>query len=237
MRKIAINIIATNRYVSFLNKLCESIENYFPKDSEITVIVYTNIEIPSDVFNNKIIRFIKSQIVHEPWPASTLKRFEYFLGERDTLLESDYCYYIDADSVFIDNLDDSIYPESGMVGTLHPCLYGSIGTPDRNPNSKAYIPYGANNKYYCGGFFGGKSSDFVSTAEIINSNIVDDSGRGVLAIWHDESHLNKYFYENPPAVTLEHPFAIAENLTARHDGSKVMFLDKTATGGHDFYRS
>jgi hypothetical protein len=236
--KIAINIIATNKYLYFLEKLLNSIYSNFDDSHDISVIVYTNKEIPESIKNGKTnVRIIKSEIEHENWPYTTLKRFEYFMSESDFLLECDYCYYIDADSTFISRVGDVIFPESGMVGTIHPCLYNGPGTPERNPASKAFIPHGSNNRYYCGGFFGGSALDFVNMSRSIRDNINDDLSRNIIAVWHDESHINKYFYKNPPAVTLEPPFAVAEGLTEIKEDSKVLFLDKNLIGGHEFFRN
>lgn len=237
MKRIAINIIATNKYVVFLENLCASISKHFPEDSEIAAIIYTNVDIPEEVTKNSRINFIRSEINHEPWPASTIKRFEYFIREKETLSQYDYSYYIDADSIFVGDVDNIIFPKTGMVGTIHPCLYNSVGTPERNPRSNAYIPYGSQNRYYCGGFFGGKSDNFIEASEKMREWIDNDSKKGIVALWHDESHLNKYFYENPPSIVLDHPFAVAENLTSKSPESKVMFLDKNTSGGHDFYRN
>jgi hypothetical protein len=74
-------------------------------------------------------------------------------------------------------------------------------------------------------------------SESILENIQDDLARGVIAVWHDESHLNRYFYDNPPALVLDHPFAVAENMTQIKEESKVFFLDKSTRGGHDFFRN
>lgn len=236
--KIAINIIATNKYLYFLDKLCGSISDNFEEDVEINVIVYTNMEIPLNVIDeNKRIKFRKRHIDHENWPYTTLRRFEYFMKESDFLISCDYCYYIDADSLIISMMGKEIFPDSGIIGTIHPCLYSGPGTPERNPRSKAFIPLEANNRYYCGGFFGGKSDSFVSMSKEIMDNINDDLSNGIIAVWHDESHINKYLYENPPTVTLDHPFAVAENLTPTKEGSKILFLDKNLSGGHDFFRN
>lgn len=236
MKNIAINIIATNKYVTFLNRLCQSISENFT-NCNITVIIYTNVDLPENLINeNQSIKFIKSHIEHEPWPAPTLKRFSYFLNERSAILDNDFAYYIDADSVFIGDIGDSIYPEAGTVGTLHPCLYDTQGTPERNPNSKAYIPHGSNNNYYCGGFIGGRSGAFIKMSDDINENIMDDLSRGIIAVWHDESHLNRYFFDNHPAITLNHPYAIAETICTRYPESRILFLDKDLIGGHDYFR-
>ena len=146
----------------------------------------------------KRIRFIKNEIKHEPWPFTTLKRFEYFLSAREEIADSDYSFYVDVDSLFIKEIQTSILSGKGMIGTIHPCLFVGPGSPERNPESKACIPMGSDSRYFCGGFFGGSSKEFIETSESILSNIQDDLQRGIIAVWHDESHLNKYFYDNPP---------------------------------------
>lgn len=236
--KIAINVIATNKYLYFLDKLCHSISNNFDEYIKISIIVYTNMEIPPSVVErNNRINFRRVHIEHEDWPYTTLKRFEYFMKDADFLLSCDYCYYIDADSMLVSKIDNDIFPESGMVGTIHPCLYNGTGTPERNPDSKAFIPHEANNRYYCGGFFGGKSDQFIKMSREIMDNINDDLSRGIIAVWHDESHINKYFYDNTPEIILDHPFAVAENLTPIKEESKILFLDKNVIGGHEFFRN
>ena len=234
--KILLNLIATNKYLSFLDVICPSIEEHFFPDCEVTVLIHTNLDLP-DLSKYSRISFFKNGIEHEPWPFTTLKRFEYFLSSKDLLSSHDYCFYVDVDSLFIGEINGSLLPKGGMLGTIHPCLFNGPGTPDRNPMSRAYIPVGSNNRYFCGGFFGGKSEDFIRTAEKIYSSIQDDLSRGIIAVWHDESHLNRHFFDSPPSVVLDVPFAVAENMTQRMPNSKVLFLDKAAIGGHQFFRS
>jgi hypothetical protein len=239
MKKIAINIIATNKYITFLDELCRGISENFNQDDDITAIIYTNLDIPESlIFDNPFIKFKKSEITHEPWPFTTLRRFQYFLQEKEFLDSCDYSYYIDADSRIIRKIDDLIFPNDGTIGTIHPCLYGGVGTPERNPASKAYIHTSSNNRYYCGGFFGASGKNFTKMSEEISGNINDDLSRGIIAIWHDESHLNRYFFYNQPQISLEYPFAIGENYTGPADDyTRIVFIDKQLTGGHDFYRS
>lgn len=234
--KICLNLIATNKYLSFLDIICPSIEDYFFPGSEVTVLVHTNLDLP-DLSNYSKIRFVKNSIEHEPWPFTTLRRFQYFLSAREILEEHDYCFYVDVDSLFLGEISGSLLPNEGMIGTIHPCLFQGPGTPERNPESKAYIPPEANNRYFCGGFFGGKTRNFVEASEFILQNIEDDLSRGIIAIWHDESHLNRYFLEKFPQIVLEPPFAVAENMTHRFPESKVLFLDKSSRGGHVFFRT
>jgi hypothetical protein len=236
-KKILLNLIATNKYISFLDVICPSIEDLFFPGCEVTVLVHTNLDLPDDLDRYSRINFSKNHIDHENWPFTTLKRFHYFLESKDLLSQQDYCFYIDVDSKFIKSITESLLPESGMVGTIHPCLFDGPGTPDRNPNCLAYIPFGSNNRYFCGGFFGGSSDKFIEMSEKIKNNIDQDLSNDIIALWHDESHLNRYFFDNPPSKILDHPFAVAENLTQEQESSGVMFLDKSTRGGHDFFRS
>jgi hypothetical protein len=235
--KILLNLIATNKYVWFLDKILPSINQFFFPDDEVTVLVHTNNTLPSSIYDHKRLKILVNEIPHEGWPFITLKRFHYFLKAEKDLSDSDYCFYIDVDSIFIKEINFSNISNTGMFGTIHPCLFNGPGTPERNPRSLAYIPEGSNNRYFCGGFFGGSSKDFIETSKKIKNNIDIDLANELIAVWHDESHLNNFFFHNPPSVVLDHPFAVAENLTKEKENSFIKFLDKSTIGGHDYFRS
>jgi hypothetical protein len=237
VKVVSINVIATNKYVNFLPDLIKSIDDFVFKDSSILVIVHTNSGIDHINSNSGRIKILRNEIEHEPWPFTTLKRFHYFNKAKDLIEKSDYSFYIDADSLFIGEIKEDFLPDKGMIGTIHPCLFSGNGTPERNPNSKAFISPSENNRYFCGGFFGGDSRSFLEMSELAFHNIEDDLSKDIIAIWHDESHINRFFFDNPPSLILEPPFAVAESLTQRHDSSKILFLDKNLKGGHEFFRN
>jgi hypothetical protein len=237
VKVVSINVIATNKYVNFLPDLIKSIDDFVFKDSNILVIVHTNSGIDDINSNSRRIKILRNEIEHEPWPFTTLKRFHYFNKAKDLIEKSDYSFYIDADSLFIGEIKEDFLPDKGMIGTIHPCLFSGNGTPERNPNSKAFISPSENNRYFCGGFFGGDSRSFLEMSELVFRNIEDDLSKDIIAIWHDESHINRFFFDNPPSLILEPPFAVAESLTQRHDSSKILFLDKNLKGGHEFFRN
>lgn len=234
--KILLNLIATNRYIWFLDKISPSIDTFFFPSDEVTVLIHSNVQIPESLGSYGRLNFSINEISHEEWPFTTLKRFHYFLKAEKILSEHDYCFYIDVDSIFIKKIDHINISENGMFGTIHPCLFDDPGTPERNTNSLAYIPVGSNNRYFCGGFFGGHTKDFLEASMRIKNNIDADLSNGVIAVWHDESHLNHFFFHNPPSVVFDHPFAVAENLTKETDNSHIKFLDKSTIGGHDYFR-
>jgi histo-blood group ABO system transferase len=233
---ISINIIATNKYLEFLPDLIESIDRFFIKKDRVNVIIHTNLEIGNLSSDNGRISVTKNQITHEAWPFTTLKRFHYFLSVEEIIMKSDYSFYIDADSLFIGDIDTDILPRGGMIGTIHPCLFNSCGTPERNPESTAFIHPNEKNRYFCGGFFGGDSLSFMNMSKIISNNIDIDLKNNIIAIWHDESHINRFFLDNTPSSILEPPFAVAESLTEMREESKILFLDKNLRGGHNNFR-
>jgi hypothetical protein len=178
-----------------------------------------------------------NHIEHEEWPFITLKRFHYFIQAEKIIEKSDFSFYVDVDSLFIGNIGFSDITENGIFATIHPCLNQGPGTPERNPSSEAYIPYGSTNRYFCGGFFGGSSRSFLWMSEKIKEAIDKDLTNNIVAIWHDESHLNKFLFVNEPMIIFDYPFAIAENLNPEHENSKIKFLDKKNLGGHEYLRN
>jgi hypothetical protein len=229
MVKVTLNLIATNGYTVYLNDIIESAKDYFMRDTELSFIIYTN---SINILESDRIKVVN--IENEPWPGPTLKRFHYFCKAWDIIEKSDFSFYIDVDSSFRKSFDLSdlleILPKEGigMIGTLHPGYYGTKGTPERRINSTAYIPHERNNRYFCGGFFGGRSSDFLNISRILRNNIDIDLGNGIVAIWHDESHINNYFLEYPPSIVLGEGFSCPEEHLGGHGFSDptILFLNK-----------
>jgi hypothetical protein len=231
MKKVTLNLIATNNYTVFLDGIIESARNLFVNDCELIFIVYTN---SNQEFDSPDIK--KIHIDNEHWPMPTLKRFHYFLSAKKEILESDFSFYIDVDSIFRRPLALSsiIGKDRGLIGTLHPGFvlietWNPLGTPETNPRSRAFIESGKNKHYFCGGFFGADSKSFIEMSEKISKNIELDLGDGIIAIWHDESHLNKYFMDNPPDSILGVGFSCPSEYEYSNSPT-IVFLDK---GGED----
>lgn len=205
--KICILTIATNKYIQFVEKLLDNIDDNFLNGHEINCLLFTNHEIEESSDNVKI-----SKIDHEDWPMPTLKRYNYFLKEKDFILEHDYCYYFDVDMAVIDKVGDEVL--SDLVATMHP--YQSFYSKeersyDRNPKSLAYVPFGEEGEYYyAGGFNGGSTKRFLEMAEVIANRVNEDLENNVIALWHDESQMNRYLIDNPPSLTLSPSYCFAE---------------------------
>jgi hypothetical protein len=235
--KVVLNIIATNKYTFFLNSIIQSAETNFLPDCEKIYIIHTNVHL--DVKDDISKKVVVNQIEHESWPGPTIKRFHYFLMQEEVIQDSDFCFYVDADSLFVRSLlKEDLLPEKGMVGTLHTSFYGGNGTPERRPESKACIPVGSDNKYFFGGFFGGDSKSFIDTCYELRSCIDEDFKNKIVAIWHDESHINRFFWQNPPTKILDNYLAVPEEFPLEtFTNARLIFLQKGKYGGHDYFRS
>ena len=230
--KILILTIATNKYIQFVERLYDNIEEKFLNGHEIQGLLFTEHDVETSD-NIKV-----SQIDHEPWPMPTLKRYNYFVKEKDYISQFDYCYYFDVDMGIVSKVGDEVL--SDLVATMHP--YQSFypkeqRTYDRNPKSLAYVPAGQEGElYYAGGFNGGSTKKFLEMAETIAYRVNDDLTRGVIALWHDESQMNRYLIDNPPSLSLTPTYCFAEeqmnNASYPYD-AKIIALKKD----HDELRS
>lgn len=63
--------------------------------------------------------------------------------------------------------------------------------------SEAYVPPSLRKVYVCGAVWGGKRDRFVPMVRALRDAVARDTRSGEMAIWHDESHLNRWMSENP----------------------------------------
>ena len=231
--KICILTIATNKYIQFVERLLNNIEENFLNGHEIQCLLFTDHEIEESSDNVKI-----SQIDHEEWPMPTLKRYNYFMKEKEFISQFDYCFYFDVDMGIVGKVGDEVLGD--LVATMHP--YQSFypkgdRSYDRNPNSFAYVPSGEEGEYYyAGGFNGGKTECFLEMAEVLANRVTKDLVKGVIALWHDESQMNRYLIDNPPTLSLTPSYCFAEEFMGNPDypyEPKIIALKKN----HDELRS
>ena len=204
--KILIITIATNKYIKFVERLYRDIEDNFLKGHFIQRLLFTDQEVLKQ--DNLKVSIIK----HEPWPMPALKKYNFFIKEKDYISQFDYCYLIDADMGIVSQVGDEVL--SDLVATMHP--YQSFfpkekRTYDRNPKSLAYVPKGEEgDSYYAGAFNGGSTKRFLEMANVIADRVTKDLENDVIALWHDESHLNRYLIDFPPTVRLTPTYCYPE---------------------------
>jgi histo-blood group ABO system transferase len=191
---IGLLIVATGRYIEFVAPLIESAEKHFCRNHNVTYFVFTDGQAPQAP---NVVSIYQQRL---GWPYDTMMRLPMYYQSRDYFKDMDYLFACDADMLFVDEVGDEILGD--LVGTLHPGYVGSKGTYEHRPISTAYIHPREGRCYYAGGFNGGKRDEFLKLTQTISENIKTDLDRDIIAVWHDESHLNRYYASNPPTITL-----------------------------------
>lgn len=192
---IGILYIATGPYIVFWKDFYESFEKFFLPDLEKKYFIFTDAKhFPYSDSDNVYKIYQKS----EPWPLPTLLKFHRFLEIKDKLLQCDYLYQSNANIVCKDFVyEEDFLPQEKkgekLFFTIHPgyCNAHPYEFPyDRNKKSKAYVPYNCGKVYVFGAMNGGVTKDYLAFIEKIDFDIIDDLKKGVIAQWHDESHVN-----------------------------------------------
>jgi histo-blood group ABO system transferase len=193
--KIGLLVIATGKYTQFIPPLYKSVKKHFMKNHEVKMFVFTDGNVPE---NDDIIRIEQE---HLGWPYATLKRYHVFDKNKELLSNMDYLFYCDADMRFVEDVNEEILPdtETELVGTEHPGFFGGRrGSYETNKSSTAYVSEEEGECYYAGGFNGGTSEAFLEMSKTIKERVDKDLENGIIAVWHDESQMNRYFIDNPP---------------------------------------
>lgn len=215
-----------------------SAEQFFLPNQEKKYFVFTDAEEIYAEENPNVVKIYQGFL---GWPYDTLMRFDIFSKVQAHLEKCEYLFFINANMRFLDIVGNEVLPgdeNDGLMAVLHPYFWNARAvdfTYDRNIRSLAYIEPGAGNHYFMGGFNGGKSASYLKLINTLRDNIEADLNNGVIALWHDESHLNKYLLDKHPLV-LSPEYGFPEGLNIPFK-TRVIILDKNKLGGHSFLRS
>jgi hypothetical protein len=234
--RIAILYICTGQYSLFWQDFYRSAEEFlFNKFIKHYFVFTDDISIKS---GDKI------TVLHKEYggfPHDSMFRFEMFNGISRELQKFDYVYFFNSNMRIIKPVSEDIFPdsyESGLVGVIHPGHYNHnpVRFPyERNPRSKAYIPHKYNSyKYYMGGMFGGVAESFLRLSERCAEWIRDDLKSGIVAVYHDESHLNRYFIETK-ILELDPGYGYPEGWNIPFT-PRIILMDKVLHGGNSFVK-
>lgn len=216
--KIGMLIVATGKYDQFVDPLITSARKYFCPSHEVTYFVFADGNRITDA--NDVVRVYEKKM---GWPYDTLMRNFIYHENRDLLSDQDYLFAIDADMLFVDTVGDEILGE--RVATLHPGFVGWRGTYETDPRSLAAVASDEGKHYFAGGFFGGSREEFLRIIYETSRRINDDLSRGIIAIWHDESHWNRYCIDFEPTVILSPSYCYPDNWNLNYP-KKLLCLTK-----------
>lgn len=221
--KIAILYICTGRYAQFFDGFYESAEKFLLPGMEKRYFVFTDQEQLTTAENVELlIRPCRG------FPEDSLFRFDRFLEIKDKLKDYDYTFFFNANMRFVAPVGEELLEER-LTAVLHPGYYDKPAWRypyERNKQSKAYIPaHEGNYNYYMGSLNGGRTADYLALAETCSQHIHEDWDKGIVACYHDESHLNRYLREHN-SKPLSPAYAYIEGKDLPFE-PKILLIDKT----------
>ena len=214
--KVGLMFICINfPYWQYAQNVIDGARKYFLPGHDTEIMLWSDIpnyDIGKDV-NYGTTMFPVDSV---QWPYPTLLRYHLLLNQEEYLKKFDYIFFCDLDMEFVNIVGDEILGE-GITAALHP-MYAVrrelIFPLEPNPNSAAYIkipPY-----YYAGGFQGGKTEAFINAMKEMKRTIDFDFNRNYIARWNDESHWNKYLFDNAPSIVLSPGYVYPDSLIDKY---------------------
>lgn len=238
---IAILYIATGRYTIFWEYFYHSAEKNLLPNCKKHYFIFTDSVGELIGENTQNVTKVKQEKLG--WPYDTLMRFDMFLSIKDKLQEFDYVYFFNGNTEIIQPISENEFlpnKHEELVFAHQPHMFHlnrNKFTYERNMNSKAYIPFNQGKYYITGALNGGTASAYLKMCEILSNNIHQDLKNNIIAIWHDESHLNHYLL-NAERVKILPPYFTKGESEYWKTTSKIMFSNKThyRFGGHAYLR-
>ncbi len=234
--RVAILYVCTGRYEIFWKDFYLTAEKYFLPRANKTYYVFTDAE---SIFQEDSETVKKVYQESLGWPGNTLFRFKMFAKFAKELETFDYVFFFNANAVFLQEINEDILPNDGLLVVQHPVYYNKPRRKfpyDQNPESLAYIPKNKGDVYVVGGVNGGTGKDYTKLILDLERNIDIDYQKGIIALWHDESHLNKYIL-NHPYKLLDPSYVFPEGYEKKLSlDKKILIRDKEKYGGHSFLR-
>lgn len=226
--RVAVLYICTGRYSRFFAGFYESAKKHLLRGiAEVEYFVFTD---DTTLTTGDDVHIIERQC--KGFPADTLGRFEMFLSMRSQLEAFDYIFFLNSNALLVKDVGTEILPDSetGLTAARwvkqKPMDWPMFYPYERRRQSTAHIPpFDGPYAYYMGGFNGGTAKAYLAMAEQLNQNIKADTGKGILARYHDQAYLNHYLHKRPLQELPKGYCCPEEWLTEAFD-THIMFREK-----------
>lgn len=232
--KIAILYIALGKYDVFWKDFYLSAEMHFIKSIKKDYYIFTDAQ---HIYKEDADNVKKIPQENLGWPGNTLFRFNIFLNMESELEKYDYIFFFNANYIFVKDIDVDFLPINKLLVVQHPGYYNKRVNKypyEKNPNSLAYVSNEEKKTYVQGCLEGGSKKEFINLIRDLAGNIKNDYSNGIIAKWHDESHLNKYICSHE--YKLMHPgYAYPEGWEIPYP-MEIMTRDKRKIASYDVLR-
>ncbi len=201
--KVAILSINIGKYICFWKEFYQSAQHYFLPDVDRHFFVFTDDIENIDLHHDDVTAVYQQDL---GWPGNTLYRFRMFLSIEDQLQDFDYIFFGNSNLLFIEKLGQEILPTSDQkwvfVKREKSLMHNNIEVYETRPESLAYVAPEDRMIYVRGGFNGGIAEDYLDMCHELSHNIDVDNNHGIVAVWHDESHITRFAINHPEAKIL-----------------------------------
>lgn len=232
-KSVGILYICTGKYAAFYEGFKNSIHNFLPSMKKRLYVFTDSLDIKNDD---------DAVVIHQEklgWPYDTLMRYHMFLKIEEQLKIHDYLFFFNANMVVLDKIEESeVIPEEdtdGLVAVLHSSFVNSRGTFETRNESTACLKENEGQYYYQGCLNGGETESFLEMCKVLKTNIDTDLSKNIIAVWHDESHMN--WYLDKKRVKKLHPgFSYPEALNLPYE-KRILMFEKGIRGGAHWWRT
>ncbi|XP_068181137.1 N-acetyllactosaminide alpha-1,3-galactosyltransferase-like [Antennarius striatus] len=203
---VALVVFALGRYLEFyLHNFLTSAEKHFMLGLSVTYYVFT--DYPEKVPKMELGPWRSMKVLqvekHPRWQDVSMMRMKTLAEfiKSDIRHHCNYVFCFDVDQVFTGRFGSEALGDS--VALLQAYFYKvpqKRFTYERRPTSQAFLETG--DFYYHAALFGGSWENMKNLTEACLAGIMEDKKNKVEAVWHDESHLNKYYWLHKPTRVL-----------------------------------
>jgi len=217
-KSIAIVTVATNIYLEYWKDMVISLDREIMPNKKIVSYVFTDQPELAKSYQSLLRNLIIFPIKIPPygWPDATIRRYEIF-SEFSSQINEDVIIHLDADMLVLSDIYQDFIEaaeKSPIILVAHPGFWGltpnlrqkvkklfsqtqnALGSWESRAISKAYVPVQDRRTYVCGGVWAGRREEFFRLTEQLADQVNTDFNNSVMAVWHDESHLNNWASKN-----------------------------------------
>ncbi|XP_032334638.1 globoside alpha-1,3-N-acetylgalactosaminyltransferase 1 isoform X3 [Camelus ferus] len=204
---IGLTVFAVGKYTQFVQHFLESAERFFMQGYRVRYYVFTDdpTALPRVPLGPGRLLSIVPIKRHSHWEEISTRRMETISQHiaESVHREVDYLFCVDVDMVFRNPWGPETLGD--LVAAIHP---GYFTVPrqqfpyERRHVSTAFVADGEGDFYYGGAVFGGRVARVYEFTRGCHMGILADKANGIMAVWQEESHLNRRFISHKPSKVL-----------------------------------
>ncbi|XP_051530734.1 histo-blood group ABO system transferase 2-like [Myxocyprinus asiaticus] len=229
---IATTVFALGKYTRFLKDFLESAEQHYFVGFQVHYYLFTDQPevVPEVKLGDKHRLTVRKVPGLNRWQDISMGRMKILeeLTKSELVNEADYIFCLDVDTKFYGHW--GVETLGRLVAVIHPWFYDfprDKFTYERRPESQAFIPAGEGDYYYTAAAFGGFLNEVHELTKTCREQQGIDAAKSIEAIWHDESHLNKYLLYNKPSKLLS-PEYLWRDISAKTSQVRVIRFSHVA---------